>query len=312
MATMADDERAAAVRRAVDDAMPALGRIARLRRVEIGWGNENWTADTEHGRVMVKIGLADSSAAKWRSAGVALRLARAAGVPTPELLAFEDASAALGGRILRIFSYLDGRAPQSVLDDTATRARFLGQLGETVARLHEIALPKFSSRIGAGDGFVRWSQYLANRWSSVLERAHRAGLDTHLVSAADAALFPLADRFDDVARPVLCHRDLYYDNLLCDRAGNLVGLLDFDMAEAWEPAGDFHKLRWWVFGADADAERAFLSEYRAGGALPDDFDVRVRVVEIIELVNGLANWIATGDAAVTVAAAGRLRDILGV
>jgi aminoglycoside phosphotransferase (APT) family kinase protein len=145
----------------------------------------------------------------------------------------------------------------------------------------------------------------------VVDRAERANLDRDLVAAAGAVLLSQAPRFDAVVRPVLCHRDLYFDNLLCDRAGNLVAILDFDMAEAWEPAGDFHKLRWWVFGNGGTDERAFVSAYRGGASLPDDFDDRVRLVEIIELVNGLANWLPKGAGAMTVDAEARLRGILG-
>jgi Ser/Thr protein kinase RdoA (MazF antagonist) len=311
MTEMVEDGRADRVGRAVAALMPALGRVGAMHRVEVGWGNENWAADTDLGRVMVKVGLPDSSPAKWRAAGVALGLARGAGVPAPELMAFAESSEMLGGRVLRVFSYLDGSSPHTLVDDDALRARFLGQLGEAIARLHRIARPEFSSRIGEGPGFSRWSDYLANRWRSVVERAERAGFDRDLLAAADAALFPLATQFDDVAHPVVCHRDLYFDNLLCDRDGNLVALLDFDMAEAWEPAADFHKLRWWVFGGDAEAERAFLSGYRAGEPLPDGFDARIRVVEIIELVNGIANWIPKGETAVCADADARLRHLLG-
>jgi Ser/Thr protein kinase RdoA (MazF antagonist) len=227
-----------------------------------------------------------------------------------DLLAFEASSSALDGRVLRVFSYLEGESPHTIVDDSAKRARFLGQLGEAVARLHRIAMPEFSSRIGTSGGFERWSDYVANRWVSVVGRAEQSGLDADLVAAAGAAVDRLAPQFDDVARPALCHRDLYLDNLLCDREGNLVALLDFDMAEAWEPAADFHKLRWLVFEGDAGAERALLSGYCDGHRLPDYFDARVLLVEIIDLVNGLAGWLARGDTVITVSAAARLRHLL--
>ena len=310
MTEMTDDDRADRVRQAIAALLPTLGRIGAVERVEVGWGNENWTADTALGRVMVKVGLAGSRPEKWRCAGVALGLARRAGVPAPELMAFTASSEMLDGRVLRIFSYIDGFSPDTLDDDPGKRARFFGQLGDAVARLHRVAQPEFTSRVGSGHGHVSWSDFAANRWRSVVERAEQAGVDDDLVAAAEAALFPLASQFDDVAHPVVCHRDLYFDNLLCDRDGNLVALLDFDMAEAWEPAADFHKLRWWVFGTDATAEREFLAGYRAGEPFPEDFEGRVRVVEILELVNGLANWIVTGQTAMGANAEDRLRTLL--
>ena len=41
-------------------------------------------------------------------------------------------------------------------------------------------------------------------------------------------------------RPALSHRDLYLDNFVDD---SLKAILDFDMAEAWDPVADFAKLR---------------------------------------------------------------------
>jgi aminoglycoside phosphotransferase (APT) family kinase protein len=310
MTAMIEEGRAERVSRAVATAMPALGRVHSVHRVEAGWGNENWTAETNLGRVMVKIGLADSSPEKWRSAGVALGLARAAGVPAPELMAFDASNGMLDGRVLRVFSYIEGVSPDTLDDQPAKRSRFFTQLGEAVARLHRITQPEFTSRIGGDHGYSRWSDFVTDRWSSIIERATRAGLDHALVVAAEAALFPLATGFDAVAHPVVCHRDLYFDNLLCDADGNLVALLDFDMAEAWEPAADFHKLRWWVFGSDTAAERDFLSGYRAGEPFPEDFEDRVRVVEILDLVNGLANWIVTDQTAMTINAEDRLRMLV--
>lgn len=308
--TVMVDDRADRVRQVTAALRPTLGRIGAVERVEVGWGNENWTAETNLGRVMVKVGLAGSSPEKWRCAGVALGLARRAGVPAPELMAFEAASELLDDRVLRVFSFIEGAAPDTLDDQPAKRSRFFGQLGEAVARLHRVAQPEFTSRIGSGHGKVAWSDFVAHRWRSVIARAEQAGVDHDLVTAAEAALFPLATEFDDITHPVVCHRDLYFDNLLCDRDGNLVALLDFDMAEAWEPAADFHKLRWWVFGTDMAAERDFLAGYRAGAPFPDDFEDRVRIVEILELVNGLANWIVTDQTAMLTNAEDRLRTLL--
>jgi aminoglycoside phosphotransferase (APT) family kinase protein len=307
---MTEAGRAERVREAVGTLLPTLGRIDSVNRIEVGWGNENWTAGTNLGRVMVKVGLAGASSEKWRCAGIALGLAREAGVPAPELMAFEASSESLDGRVLRVFSYIDGFSPDTLDDHPAKRARFFGQLGEAVARLHRVTQPEFTSRVSSGPGFERWSEFVAHRWGSVVERAEHAGVDHDLIAASEAALLPLASRFDDVAHPVVCHRDIYFDNLLCDADGNLVALLDFDMAEAWEPAADFHKLRWWVFGTDATAEREFLAGYRAGEPFPEDLERRVRIVEILELVNGLANWILTDQTAMGTKAEDRLRTLL--
>ena len=77
------------------------------------------------------------------------------------------------------------------------------------------------------------------------------------------------------------------------------------MAEAWDCAGDFFKLRWWVFERIPTSEDRFLSGYQGTSTLPVDLERRVAVVELIELVNVVANVVAS-DAAMADAAARRL------
>jgi aminoglycoside phosphotransferase (APT) family kinase protein len=289
--------------------LPGLGEVGALQRIEIGFGNENWIAESKLGRVTVKVGLSTSNAEKWRSAGIAINLAHSAGLPVPELLAFDPCNEMLNGRILRLFSFIEGSSPATLDGAPTKRGRFFRQLGEAIRLLHSIKQPEFNSRIGGENGFPRWSDYVANRWRDIVARSERAGLDGELLTKATGALSPLISRFDDVALPVICHRDLHFDNMLCDGDGNLVALLDFDIAEAWEPAGDFHKLRWWVFGSDANAERQFNAGYWSDDSIPENFDDRVRVVEIVELINGMANWKMHGQSVMVTKAETRLRAL---
>jgi Ser/Thr protein kinase RdoA (MazF antagonist) len=239
------------------------------------------------GPLLAKIGPAGTDVRKWRSAIAAGELARAAGVPVPELVAFIDASAPLQGRPLRAFRWVEGQHPAEVVAEASMRVRFFEQLGEAVARLHRVELPAFTSRIeGDAPEFDRWSDYLAYRWKSVRTRAVAAAMDDDLLDQVHARLVPLARSLDPIAAPVLCHRDIYLDNLLCDRDANLVAILDFDSAEAWDCTGDFFKLRWLIFESVPESERAFLSGYHR--SIPE-FERRLTAVELIELVNGIAN-----------------------
>ena len=106
----------------------------------------------------------------------------------------------------------------------------------------------------------------------------------------------LAEAVDDVARPMLCHRDLHADNLLVDpRDGRLVAVLDFDMAEAWDRAADFDKLDRLLLSAfPADAREAFDAAYYRDEPRPPRWEERVRLVVLIEALNTLPNAIAAG------------------
>jgi aminoglycoside phosphotransferase (APT) family kinase protein len=190
------------------------------------------------------------------------------------------------------------------------RVRFFQQFGEAVARLHGVELPAFTSRIeGQAPKFDRWSDYLDYRWKSVRTRAVDAGMDDELVEQVHERLLPLARSIDPLAVPVLCHRDLHLDNLLCDPDANLVAILDFDSAEAWDCAGDFFKLRWLVFEPVPESESAFLAGYHRAIPPHAEFERRIITVELIELVNGIANA-ASRDPAWAEAAGSRLRQRL--
>jgi Ser/Thr protein kinase RdoA (MazF antagonist) len=260
--------------------------------------------------LLAKIGPPGTDVRKWRSALAAGELARAADVPVPQLVAFIDASAPLQGRPLRVFRWVEGRHPAAVIADASMRVRFFRQLGESVARLHRVALPAFTSRIeGQAPEFDRWSDYLAYRWKSVRRRSVAAGIDDGLLDEVHERLAPLARSLDPVATPVLCHRDLHLDNLLCDHEANLVAILDFDSAEAWDCAGDFFKLRWLVFESVPESESAFLDGYHRTIPPHREFERRVTAVELIELVNAIANA-AERDPAFADAARSRLRQRL--
>jgi Ser/Thr protein kinase RdoA (MazF antagonist) len=295
----------------VDDVRAALldsgvRGVGDVKPVERGFGNENWLVHTAEGSLLAKVGPSSASVHKWQCGMAASELARAAGVPVPEPIAFVEASALLDGRPFRVFRWIDGQHPSTVIGDAPCRDRFFRQLGEAVARLHRIELPTFTSRInGDAPAFELWSEYLDYRWGEVRARAVGAGIDERLLEEVGARLPPLARSVDRRVRPALCHRDLYLDNLLADRDGNLVAILDFDMAEAWDCAGDFFKLRWWVFERIPMSEGHFLSGYRGTSTLPVDLERRVAVVELIELVNVVANVVAS-DAPMANAAAQRL------
>ena len=279
---------AEAVRAALLEA--GVRRVLDLEPIERGFGNENWLVRSEAGLLVAKIGPSADSVPKWRCAMAASELARAAGVPVPEPIAFVESSPPVDGRPFRVFRWIDGQHPSALDDDAPRSARFFEQLGDAVATLHRIELPRFTSRInGDAPAFDVWSEYLAYRWYEVRARAVGSGMDDQVLDHVQARLLPLARSVDPVVRPVLCHRDLYLDNLLTDRDGNLVAILDFDQTEAWDCAGDFFKLRWWLFERIPTAERHFSVGYRRTSAPVADLERRVAIVELIELVNGIAN-----------------------
>ena len=101
--------------RAVAD-VTGLDTRADARWIPRGFANENWKVETADGPVLCKIGPVDAVIPKWRGAVRALELARGSGVPAPRLLAFVECCQTLGGRLVRVFEYVEGLHPTALAD----------------------------------------------------------------------------------------------------------------------------------------------------------------------------------------------------
>jgi aminoglycoside phosphotransferase (APT) family kinase protein len=280
--------------------------VQRADHLPVGWGNENWRVEAGGGeRFVVKLGPPES-APKWQATRNAYAIAAAQDVPVPELLHFDPACAVAGGWVVRILRWIDGEAPAS----GAIGAAFFRELGAAVRRLHDHAVDAFSSRLdGSAPSFARWDGYVAHRWPQVRARLEvTQAFDRAQIDELEREITAGAVAVADAARPALCHRDLHLGNLLATEDGHLAAILDFDGAEAWDPAIDVVKLRWLVFPYHPGAAEAYAEGY---GVTPPKWHERIHLVELLELTNTVANAIATTDRAFEQSARRRLADVRG-
>jgi aminoglycoside phosphotransferase (APT) family kinase protein len=109
---------------------------------------------------------------------------------------------------------------------------------DAIRSLHSIDTGAFSSRLdGSPPQFEQWSGCLRHRFDQVRERcASVDAADSVTLDRAGVLIHRLADAVSPHARPTVCHRDLHVDNLLVSDEGMLVGVIDWDAAESWDPA----------------------------------------------------------------------------
>jgi aminoglycoside phosphotransferase (APT) family kinase protein len=273
---------AAALGEAVDD----------VGHVPVGFGNENWRASLSSGRVVLAKFGPLTSLPKWRSAGRAVELAAAAGVPTPPLLHLAPS----GDRLVRIFGWAGGHTPDPRAMDPPQVATMFSTLGHAVARLHSVGLGEFSSRLdGTAPVFDIWAGYLSHRLGEVLARCRACGaLPEPVLTRVSGLVGQLAAAASPKAAATLVHRDLHGDNLLVGADGRLTAILDFDMAEAWDCAGEWFKLSRFLFPAFAGGEEHFMRAYLAHHPAPERWLARRRVVDLIETANAIPNAMVQG------------------
>ena len=178
----------------------------------------------------------------------ALRAARRAGVPEPEVLAASDDPSALDAAYV-VMERLEGEAlARRILRDdayAALRPRLAEQLGEILARIHAI-------EVDAVPGLERWD---------VLEGP------SHVIRtfADPSPALELGLRWLEEHRPppgddVVVHGDFRLGNLLVGPEG-VRGVLDWEQVHRGDPMQDLGYLcvRAWRFGADRPV--AGLGEY---------------------------------------------------
>jgi aminoglycoside phosphotransferase (APT) family kinase protein len=177
----------------------------------------------------------------------ALQLAARAAIPVPEVLGYDDGSAA--GVPLLLMGWLAGSSHIPRKPDASR----LAMLGAVAARLHAVPLEPSAElpardRPIAGEDFARMRREQEPR--ELLQRAEAV-----MASASPAA-----------ARSVFVHGDLWHGNTLWED-GQLTGLLDWDCAGAGDPGVDLGSLRCDAaicFGPDAAADVLKGWEQEAG------------------------------------------------
>lgn len=219
----------------------------RVRRAVVqGIANDAWLA----GEWVIRIGKDPDYEEDSFTESVAVSVARAAGVPTPELVVF-DADRDLVGGVVTIYRRAVGRV--------LSRARRLDagpyffELGRQLASLHAVAA------CPDPEG------YLDEGWFA----DPLAGLGaTEVPAGLLEVATPWAKRLADgpIPAPVFAHQDLHPDNLLVDRLG-LPVILDWGDAGWGEPACDFRFVppRWLEdalagYGRDLDLRRVALHQ----------------------------------------------------
>jgi aminoglycoside phosphotransferase (APT) family kinase protein len=199
-----------------------------------------------------------------------LDLAAAAGVPVPDVIAFEPA----GGRFETdgiLMREVEGTsvAPRILrreeLEDA--RAGLVRELGAALARIHSIAAPA-SLPGGGGDPWLD----ACDGWATELDRTD------FTMPALEAGLRRLRlDRPEAPIRQAVVHGDFRLGNLIVSPAG-LAAVIDWELAHTGDPAEDIGWLciRSWRFGNDAlpvaglGGLDEFLGAYEAaGGTVPD-------------------------------------------
>ena len=233
-----------------------LGEAARLSDGPVARGKQGlvWRLDTADGSWAVKVPFRQSGEDEVRSATAFQEAAYAAGVPTPQVRRTTEGCvfATLEGRQIRVYEWVDLRAPDARLDPD--------QVGAVVAAIHRVSAtdpspldPWYHEPIGAG----RWDHLVGQLLEGGAPFARRlADLRDELVA--------LESWIEPPEMLQTCHRDLWADNVLPTADGG-VCVIDWENSGPADPSQELGCVLFEFARADSGRVRALTEAYRAAG-----------------------------------------------
>lgn len=213
-----------------------------------------WRLTTTGGSYAVKEWFAGPDLEATRLDAEFSELARAAGVVTPRVVrtVTGDVTTSIDGALIRVHEWVELQAPTRKLDPS--------QVGETLARLHLAAPPSHEPvERWFSEGFGRAA------WCALHERLVEEGapfaaaLGSHL-----EALLKVEAVMEPHESPILCHRDLWSDNVLTTADAH-VCIIDFENLGPADPSQELAMVVYEFGDDDPGRARTIHEAYVAAG-----------------------------------------------
>jgi Ser/Thr protein kinase RdoA (MazF antagonist) len=261
----------------------ALGRAARLSDGPVARGRQGlvWRLDTADGSWAVKVPFQQSSEDEVRLATVFQETAHEAGVPTPQVRRTSEGCvfAAIEGRQVRVYEWVDLRAPDTRLDPA--------RVGAVVAAIHRVSAPG----PGALDPWYH-EPVGAEHWDHLVGQLVQAGAPFagRLAELRDE-LVALESWIEPPGTLRVCHRDLWADNVL-PTAGGGVCVIDWENSGPADPSQELGCVLFEFARADSGRVRVLIDAYRQAGG-PATLDRRGHFSMLIAQLGHIAELAAT-------------------
>lgn len=220
-----------------------------------GLSSHTYVVETKRDRLIVQVGDAPDKLANFERARRAVERARAAGVPTQNVLAVGREGA---------WAYsIACQLPGTMADSHPQRLRVLEALARLAATIHTIGTVGCGRDYKWGGespvGVRSWAAFLRDELGADRRIQHLRDHDLISERQRQALTATLAEVEKWDGSPVLQHGDLRLKNVLADAEGRIVGLVDWktsisSIGPHWDVSVALHDLA-------IDAKQAFLQSY---------------------------------------------------
>jgi hygromycin-B 7''-O-kinase len=163
------------------------------------------------------------------------------------------------------------------------------QLGEFLARLHEIRMDAFGYLVTSIiDAQPDNAGYMTHRFAVELAKFGKRSGDKVLAAETSRYVEEHAGLLAGCSQAVLCHNDLHEGNVLVDDDGQVTGVIDMENARAADPLFDLAKTDCYAIRGDRVKWDGFVSGYGSGVLARADVLPVYRLYHALELWNWFA------------------------
>ena len=262
----------------LERACPGI-RIESVQPLNAGYSSKHWTADTDEGRLLVKVPQRNRDPEHLRRLMTSARVAAEHGIPVVRYRRLVPHDPAVGGPVL-VQEFREGDAAGDLWEslDERRRMALCRDLGDIVGRIHSIKGSAFGDVLGGGRA-ATLGESIEAELDAVLDQADADEIPDR--GAMRAAITTALSRLDGSASvPALTHGDLWLPNFLV-HDGRIACALDFEHAAYADRFRDFGKLDEHIFDAFPAGRGVFLDAYAAACPLPRDWEQRVDLAHVL-------------------------------
>ena len=269
---------------------PELGDVHPCR--SLGSGFNSVAVETANG-IIFRIAKNEAAGKRYaKEVRLLPRLARVVPTAVPEPRWYAESAEGFPFGLIG-YKRIDGQPLEPEMLATGSEQQLAADLARFLLALHTFPLPE--ARILGVPGREPGQQRFESLHHNVMPalKASLTAADRRTVSLWWDTF--LADERMHQYKPVLCHGDLWCENILVDdRADRVVGVVDFEAAALSDPAQDFAAL---LHLGQGFANRVIDSYVSAGGQLDRDYLHRIRRIWELRPFYGLEFAVKFNDEA---------------
>ncbi|MGB1241165.1 MAG: phosphotransferase family protein [Chitinophagales bacterium] len=191
---------------------------------------------------VMRFNVRDPQIPKFRREKMAMELLKENKILVPEVIALDESRAILPHDFL-ICRKIKGQELYQVWEtlEENTQMQLCDEMGEILAKIHRVHLPKFGAILPDGFQFDKWSSCVLHKLQLAIEEAKKLQLfEAKMYQKVREIFDNHIALLDTVEKASLVHNDYHLGNMIVDEE-HIAGILDFEWCFAGDPEYDFRE-----------------------------------------------------------------------